>query len=298
MKWFRQWWTRLVRRLRRVRIPSEFVEGSFSNEAGARPYMLFIPTGDRATPRPLLVMLHGCKQNPLDFSRGTRMNEWGEKLGWYVLYPGQVATANRHGCWNWFSDVDQRRGEGEPSIIADLTREVLRTQAIDRRRVFVAGLSAGGAMSAIMATTYPELYAAVGIHSGLPYAAASDLVTALRAMKLGLPDEGSASEVFVPTIVFHGDRDHVVHPRNGEEAITRSGSTPGFEVETGQVDRGRRYTRRIHIDESGACDAEHWVVHGAGHAWSGGDRAGSFTDPQGPDASREMLRFFEEHPRA
>ncbi|HEY0856266.1 MAG TPA: PHB depolymerase family esterase [Albitalea sp.] len=286
--------------------PGRFIAGSFANGAGTRPYKLFVPASRLAGPAPLVVMLHGCKQNPDDFAAGTRMNELAQQQGWFVLYPGQQKSANQMGCWNWFQEADQQRGRGEPSIIADMTREIVATHAIDANRVFVAGLSAGGAMAAIMATTYPELYAAAGIHSGLPHAAANDLVSALRAMKQGpgAHRRGRTDEErnTVPTIVFHGDRDTTVHPCNGDEVIAQArwsslaAVTPGrAETLRGEVPGGRSFTRTIHRDASGRVDAEHWVIHGAGHAWSGGSTAGSYTDPLGPDASGEMLRFFLEH---
>jgi len=293
--------------------PGRFIDGSFTNAAGTRPYKLFIPSGASSGPRPLLVLLHGCKQNPADFAAGTRMNELAQSRGWIVLYPGQQKTANQMGCWNWFQEADQQRGRGEPSIIADMARQVAAEHGADMSRVFVAGLSAGGAMAAIMATTYPELFAAAGIHSGLPHAAANDLVSALQAMKKGpssrAQDAAARREsVVVPTIVFHGDRDTTVHPCNGDEVIARArfsssqaamaSSSGRVETERGQVPGGHAYTRKIHRDERGVCDAEHWIIHGAGHAWSGGSAKGSYTDPRGPDASAEMLRFFEEHPRA
>jgi poly(3-hydroxybutyrate) depolymerase len=216
------------------------------------------------------------------------------------------------GCWNWFKAEDQRRGHGEPSIIAGMTEYIIATHGIDRRRVYVAGLSAGGAMAAVMAATYPELYAAVGIHSGLPHAAANNLPSALSAMKHGPARRGNGTRAGngppVPTIVFHGDQDTTVHPDNGEEVIAQARwssavhadeiSRSGMTIEQGEVNRGRRYTRTLHRDAYGRCDAEHWLVHGAGHAWAGGSPSGSYTDPLGPDASAQMLRFFLEHPRS
>lgn len=292
-------------------IAGDFNDGSFTNAAGTRPYKLYVPGGEHTEPRPMVVMLHGCKQNPDDFAAGTRMNELAQASGWVVLYPGQQKTANQMGCWNWFQEADQQRGRGEPSIIADMTRKVIADHGIDPKRVYVAGLSAGGAMAAIMATTYPELFAAAGIHSGLPHAAANDLVSALRAMKQGPSNASSsarANRVVVPTIVFHGDRDTTVHPCNGDEVIAQARFSSSQEamasnsgqvhIERGQVPGGHSFSRKIHRDDAGVCDAEHWVVHGAGHAWSGGSRQGSYTDPRGPDASKEMLRFFSEHPHS
>ena len=296
----------------------EFIADLFGNLAGTRDYRLYVPSGAPPNGRALVVMLHGCKQNPDDFALGTGMNRHARQHGCLVLYPGQSRLVNSLGCWNWFQPDNQQRDRGEPSIIADLTRHAIASHAIDPQRVYVAGLSAGGAMAAIMAATYPELYAAMGIHSGLPHAAAHDLVSALKAMRIGPAprDEvpASAERRVVPTIVFHGDRDETVHPDNGDQVIaqTRPAAGPGAApesaqaetdgpgavvVERGAVAQGHAYTRTIHRDARGCCDAEHWLVHGAAHAWSGGQPGGSYTDPLGPDASAEMLRFFLEHPQ-
>ena len=289
----------------------QFVAGSFGNAAGTRAYKLYVPSGEAAAPRPLVVMLHGCKQNPDDFAAGTRMNELAEAQGVVVLYPGQERNANQMGCWNWFRESDQRRDAGEPSIIAEMTRRIVDTHAIDPQRVYVAGLSAGGAMAAVLAATYPELYAAVGIHSGLPHAAANSLPSALSAMRHGPAKRANGTPVnggpAVPTIVFHGDQDKTVHPCNGDEVIAQArwssaahaddGNGSGMTVERGEAGGGRAFTRTIHRDAEGRCDAEHWLVHGTAHAWSGGSSSGSYTDPLGPNASTEMLRFFLEHPK-
>jgi poly(hydroxyalkanoate) depolymerase family esterase len=284
----------------------EFIDATFTNAAGTRAYKLYRPSGAREGLLPLVVMLHGCKQNPDDFAAGTRMNQLAEKHGWLVLYPAQAHEVNRMGCWNWFKADDQQRDRGEPAIIAGMTRLIVQTCGADPRRVYVAGLSAGGAMADIMATTYPDLYAAAGIHSGLAHAAAHDLMSALHAMRQGPHPRSSprAAREPVPTIVFHGDSDSTVHPSNGDHVVAQvrsgaeSGAAPGVRTEHGQVPGGRRFTRTIQRDSAGCCSIEHWVVHGAGHAWSGGHRSGSYTDPLGPDASAQMLRFFLEHPKA
>ena len=292
------------------RAGGEFIARSFSNAAGTREYKLYLPHGDFAEPLSLVVMLHGCRQNPDDFAAGTRMNELAQAQGFLVLYPGQQKAVNPLGCWNWFKESEQQRGRGEPSIIAEMTRHIVATQPIDPARVYIAGLSAGGAMAAVMAATYPDLYAAVGIHSGLPHAAANNLASALSAMKKGPAARAdgprAADQRAVPTIVFHGDRDTTVHPCNGDEVIAQarwSAAAPSepqangdMTVERGAVPAGHGYTRTIHRDAEGRCDAEHWLVHGSGHAWSGGSPKGSYTDPLGPDASAQMLRFFAEHP--
>jgi poly(hydroxyalkanoate) depolymerase family esterase len=275
-----------------------FVGGSYADAAASRDYKLYIPPGAGAAPLPLVVMLHGCTQSPDDFAAGTAMNELADAHGLYVLYPAQSRKANPQACWNWFKHSHQQRGRGEPALLAGMTRDVMAQHAIDPGRVYVAGLSAGGAMAAILAATHPDLYAAVGVHSGLAAGAAADLPTALAAMKGGAtapctPVSG------VPTIVFHGDADATVHPANGEQVIAAS-TGAACAVETQRVPSGgaRASTKRIYTNRGdGRVVAEHWLVHGTAHAWSGGRSHGSYTDSRGPDASAEMLRFFLEHPR-
>jgi poly(hydroxyalkanoate) depolymerase family esterase len=281
----------------------QFIEAVYSNAAGSRAYKLYIPSGYRGQAVPLVVMLHGCTQSPDDFAAGTRMNVIAEEQTCLVVYPAQAGHANPAKCWNWFRPNDQRRGEGEPSLIAGITRQVMRDHVVDPRRVYVGGLSAGAAAAAVMGAAYPDLYAAIGVHSGLACGAASDVPSAFAAMRQGeFPTLGdisaaAASGPMVPTIVFHGDRDTTVHPRNGDHVIAQSkGATSAqTKVQRGQIAGGHAYTRTVHIDASGRSILEHWEIHGAGHAWSGGSPAGSYTDPRGPDAAREMLRFFLEH---
>lgn len=298
----------------------QFVSGSYTDQAGTRSYKLYIPSGYQGQPLPLVVMLHGCTQTPDDFAAGTRMNTLAEAHSCLVLYPAQASAANRSRCWNWFKAADQQRGRGEPSLIAGMTRQICRSYAVDPRRIYVAGLSAGGAMAVILGVTYPDLYAAIGNHSGLAYGAAHDLPSALAAMSQGgkvvsahRKDRIRGSEPYpsvVPMILFHGDRDTTVHPRNAEHVIaqwaalhadgrpaTAAGSKPRVSVQQGQVPSGHAYNRAIYHDASGQVIVERWVIHGANHAWSGGSTTGSFTDSQGPDATREMLRFFLAHPR-
>jgi poly(hydroxyalkanoate) depolymerase family esterase len=225
------------------------------------------------------------------------MNFFAEEQNCFVVYPEQPHGANQAKCWNWFRARDQRRGDGEPSLIAGITRQIMRDHGIDPKRVYVAGLSAGGAAAAIMGATYPDLYAAVGVHSGLACGAASDLPSALSAMRRGsAPGAPVKACSPVPTIVFHGDRDTTVHPDNGDRVLGGRGESRKAKVVRGRVPDGRSYTRTILIDAQGRDTSEHWSVHGAGHAWSGGSPAGSYTDPRGPDATKEMLRFFMEHP--
>jgi poly(hydroxyalkanoate) depolymerase family esterase len=285
----------------------KFLSGSCSNRAGTRAYKLYVPSGYRGQALPLIVMLHGCKQHPDDFAAGTGMNEAAEQNDCFVVYPAQVRAANGANCWNWFQADHQQRDRGEPSLIADITHQVMRDYHIDPSRVYVAGLSAGGAMAAIMGATYPELYAAVGIHSGLPYGAAHDLPSALTAMKSGMANgagkPSTSDKSPIPVIVFHGDRDTTVHLRNGEQAWAQCTANAGQCTEQvmarkGEAPHGHAYTRTLRRDGKGKAVAEQWIVHGAGHAWSGGSRKGSYTDPKGPNATQEMVRFFYTHTKA
>ncbi len=304
--------------------------GSHSEAELTRSYLLYLPpaasAGPSGMPMPLVVMLHGCTQDPADFALGTGMNTLAHEQGFAVLYPAQAQDANPQRCWNWFKHSHQRRGHGEAAVLAGMTCAVIAEHGLDARRIYVAGLSAGGAMAAIVGQAYPDLYAAVGIHSGLASGAACDLMSALSAMKngpkappsapgpvhRGEPGDAAIGTVSalapLPTIVFHGDGDAVVHPGNGSQAIAvalgeiQHSDTDAAEapvVEHGVSAQGRRYTRTIYAGAAGtAVQAEHWVVHGGGHAWSGGSAQGSYTDPSGPDATREMWRFFSDHTQA
>src|SRR5476649_1819971 len=246
---------------------------------------------------PLLVMLHGCTQDPDDFAAGTQMNAVAEEQQCFVVYPEQTRNANNSKCWNWFNAIDQQRGQGEPSLIAGIAQQVIDDYPVNEGQVYVAGLSAGGAMAMIVGTLYPDVFAAVGVHSGLPYASAQDLPSALNAMKRGAGEVTHAprSKGGLPIIVFHGDRDTTVHPQNGEDVMEQGlhGHAAAPSVQSGAVPNGHRYTQTTHRRADGAPLAEHWLVHGSGHAWSGGSARGSYTDDKGPDASREMMRFFK-----
>jgi poly(hydroxyalkanoate) depolymerase family esterase len=285
---------------------ARFEDRTFANGAGSRSYKLYIPSGYRDEPLPLVIMLHGCTQSPDDFAAGTRMNELAEEQTFLVAYPAQTQSANASKCWNWFSASDQRRDHGEPSLIAGITREIMRGFPVEQGRVYIAGLSAGGAAAAIMGVTYPDLYAAIGVHSGLACGAARDMPSAFAAMRQGGPGVTPGSspqsrERIVPTIVFHGDQDTTVHPINGDQVIAQSNDATRdlqTSVNRGQSPGGMKYTQTVQADQDGRPLLEQWILHGAGHAWSGGSDAGSYTAPAGPDASREMLRFFRRHSTA
>ena len=282
---------------------AQFLSRSFACAAGSRDYKLYIPRHLPEGGRALLVMLHGGTQDGDDFAAGTRMNDLAEEHGFIVAYPSQSKAANASLCWNWFAPEHQKRGAGEPSIIAGLTHEIVASYGVDPDRVFIAGLSAGGAMAAVMAATYPEMYAAIGVHSGLPYRAATDLPSAFAAMRGGAGPRGrrarkprgaAVDSPRVRTIVFHGDADNIVHPSNATGIVGASKVGESIDRAETRSSDGRTYTRTVIRDQSGAAVVEDWLLHGSGHAWSGGSADGSYTDPSGPDASREMLRFFFE----
>lgn len=269
----------------------------FGNLAGSRAYDLFVPSGYEGAPLPLVVMLHGCSQTSRDFAIGTGMDRLAEESGFLVAYPDQPRSANLAKSWNWFRDGDQGRDQGEPSILAGLTRQVMNDFNVDPARVYIAGLSSGGAAAAVLALAYPDIYAAVGIHSGLACGSAGSMSVAFSTMRRGALLRPRQAPHPIPTIVFHGDRDATVSPVNGDQAIAQARPDVELNVATvkGRSKGGMAYTRTVLTDPNGAWSSEQWVLHGAGHAWSGGHPAGSHTDPAGPDASREMLRFFMAH---
>jgi len=285
-----------------VHVPegARFEERTFSNDAGSRTYKVYVPSGYSGQSLPVVVMLHGCTQNPDDFAVGTRMNEVAEEQTFLVAYPRQPQSANMQKCWNWFNAGDQQRESGEPSLIAGIALQVVEEFSADPARVYVAGLSAGGAAAAIMAATYPDIFAAVGVHSGLACGAARDMPSAFAAMGGGgtmrQRDEGR----MVPTIVFHGDADRTVNPCNSNHVIAQARQDAALTkmVTHGETPGGMAYTRTVQLDDVGGEVLEQWVLHGAGHAWSGGSASGSYTDARGPNASREMIRFFLAHASA
>lgn len=279
----------------------QILEGSFAHAAGSLSYRLYLASPLRRNP-PLFVMLHGATQSASDFAAGTRMAELAAECGGIALFPEQSRSAHPLGCWNWYDSRHQRADGGEPSIIVGLTRRIMAEHDVDAARVYVAGMSAGGAMAVILGQAYPEVYAAVGVHSGLPTGAAHDLVSALRTMNNGPtqppappPREGARPVRGMPTIVFHGDRDQTVHPLNASALLAQALRQPAqapLPLAPTPMPGGRAVSRCVHAGDADQPDVELWMVHGAGHAWTGGSAKGSFTDESGPDASREMLRFF------
>jgi poly(hydroxyalkanoate) depolymerase family esterase len=281
--------------------PGQFVWHRHAGPHGSRDYRLYVPApraGNRELP--LVMMLHGCKQDPDDFATGTRMNELAERHGFLVAYPAQTHRANGSNCWNWFDTAQQQRLGDEPSILASIVGDIAARYPVDRNNVYVAGLSAGAAMAVILGQTHPEVFAAVGAHSGLPKGVAHDVPSAFAAMRAGAPQPTHANGArAVRTMVIHGDADATVNVSNGA-AITRHAvrafeqgghrlqAQPVMSVERG----GRRCTHRAFCDELGMPLVEECVIHGGGHAWSGGHAEGSFTDRSGPDASEEFVRFF------
>jgi len=296
-----------------------FTRGSFTNEYGTRDYRLYVPSGyEDQGGVPLIVMLPGCRQDAEDFAAGTQMNVLAEREGFLVLYPEQHLSANPLGCWNWFEPANQERGNGEPSIIAGATDRVIADYNVDTDRVYVAGISAGGAMTSIMGATYPDLYTAIAVHSGLEYKAAGNNRAALAAQRDGGPDPDrqgylaflSAREEarVLPTIVFHGEEDEEVDVVNAHQALSQWAQTNDYSYDGSdndsitdepadtlreQTPEGYGYVRYVYENPEGDVIMEKWIVDGLGHAWPGGDPKGSYTDPAGPDASEEIIRFFE-----
>jgi poly(hydroxyalkanoate) depolymerase family esterase len=278
-----------------------YVSRTFTSKAGKREFKLYIPSSAPEKPSGLIVMLHGCTQSPDDFAAGTNMNAIAETHGLLIAYPAQTRASNASSCWNWFEQGHQLRDAGEPAILSGLTRKLVAEFGIDADQVFVAGLSAGGAMAVIMGKTHPDLFRAVGVHSGLAYQSAGNVMSALAVMRgsagarhFGKGHIQTEESQPVRTIVFHGAADRTVHPSNAQR-ISEMAHAPGQhelpKVSSG-TKNGRRFKRTLISAKSGKPMVESWLIDGTGHAWSGGKPSGSYTDPQGPDASAEMVRFF------
>lgn len=277
--------------------PGSFITGDFRCPKGNLSYKLYTPIGSARRRMPLVVMLHGCSQSAADFAAGTGMNGLADELGFLVLYPQQSQSANLARCWNWHAPANQARGSGEPAVIAALTRHALALGRANPSRVYIAGLSAGGAAAAIIGAAYPDIFVAIGVHSGIAQGNIRSMGAAMSAMR-GEARSRSTGKVRrpLPMIVFHGDQDRVVHPSNASVFLhNMERSLPGPLVSqsvSGRSGKGRDFTRKIYRSKFGNIVLEDWTVHGSGHGWSGGRVTGSYTDPAGPEASREMLRFF------
>jgi len=276
--------------------------GTFACRHGSRDYLMYAPREPAA--QPVLLMLHGCTQSAADFARGTRMHARAAAEGYVVVYATQASRHNPNACWNWFRAADQQREQGEPAILAEMVRDVVRRFECDPNRVHVAGLSAGAAMAVNLAHLYPDVFRGVGVHSGLPFGCAHDVASAMAAMRSGgsprTVSDGGATRPVVPTIVFHGDRDTTVSVRNAERIVGSAGPDAAHHGIAWETVNTARSTDRFGFTTtrmrgpSGRSVVERWIVHGAGHAWFGGSTEGSYTDPRGPDATAEMLRFFRE----
>jgi poly(hydroxyalkanoate) depolymerase family esterase len=279
---------------------ARFLSRTHRTAQGSRSYKVYLPSGQTGKPKGLILMLHGCGQGPDDFAFGTHMNSHGEKHGLAIVYPAQSGQHNAASCWNWFKPANQARGSGEPALLASLTRKLMREHGLGREDVFVAGLSAGGAMAAILVDIYPEVFSAAGIHSGLARGAARDVLSAMSAMRSGgsIHDQsGEEPSAAVRRIIFHGDSDTTVHPSNAETIVAAAlGENVTLAKVTKRSVRGLGYARSDFVGTDGAVRIELWMVEGAGHAWSGGRPEGTYTDERGPDASAQMVRFFLDKP--
>jgi poly(hydroxyalkanoate) depolymerase family esterase len=292
--------------------PGEFGRVAFHWQGATHDYWLFVPPAPAiAHPMPLVLMLHGCHQSAEDFAAGTAMNAAAAQAGVLVLYPAQSPWANSQGCWNWFEPQHQRRGTGELALLVAMVDDVAaHQQPLDRRRIYVAGLSAGGAMAALLGSEYPDVFAAIGVHSGVQAKAVRNLHDALQVMDHGPQTDPAllTPGPHLPVIVFHGDLDDTVHARNGEylvDAVLADAIRRGVPLQrrscSGQSAAGQAYTRTVyweghHEQMPDRVLVEHWQLHAGGHAWAGGSAQGSYTDPNGVNASQEMLRFFLQHP--
>lgn len=280
---------------------ASFKADRFACAAGGRDCMVYVPSSATKGLQGLILMLHGCTQTHADFARGTGMNRLAERHRLVIVYPQQSRGENAQSCWNWFSPGDQRRGRGEPEILAQMAAATARAHDVPKGRVFVAGLSAGAAMAVILGQTHPDIFAAIGAHSGLPFGAAKDVQGAFAAMNgPGAPRPAQRRDaVPTPAIVFHGSADRTVHPLNSERIVEDTLAAGPDQTLVDQVKArtgGRRHTRTISARSDGPVLTEHWMIEGLGHAWSGGQPGGSYVDPVGPDASAEMVRFFLDQP--
>ncbi|AKP75460.1 esterase, PHB depolymerase family [Priestia megaterium Q3] len=303
---------------------SSSAAGSFTSKTyNGRTYKLYVPSSYQGgAALPLVVMLHGCTQDPDQFAAGTQMNALAETEKFFVLYPEQPSSANSNKCWNWFDTAHQSRGSGEPALIAGMVNQIKSSYSIDADQVFVGGLSAGAAMSVIMGATYPDIFAAISVGAGLEYKAATSVTGAYTAMSSGGPNPIQQGDLaysamgehkrVVPVILFHGTADYTVAPINAHQILsqwaqTNDRASDGLDNNNiddtadqtlpGTVSGGRSYTQYIYKDTAGKTVMEKYMIEGMGHAWSGGSTSGSYTDPKGPNATKLSWNFFKNHPK-
>ncbi len=294
----------------------QVVRGSYAGPEGRRLWRLFVPAS-AAKPATMLVLLHGCLQDAADIAAGSRMDVVAAERGFVVLYPEQDVAANARKCWNWFESAHQARGSGEPAILAAMIAQVAAARSIDAQHVHIAGISAGAAMSGLVAAAYPERFASVSLMSGVAWKSATNVGRALAVMKDGAgaavpgADEVvaamGANAGAVPTLILHGELDAVLSVRNGDEAAaqsvavhnllrSRSALSPlRYSNAAARTEHGYAVTEQSWLDERNVAQVTYLRVAGLGHAWSGGAAAGTFTDSAGPDASRLIARFIVQH---
>jgi poly(hydroxyalkanoate) depolymerase family esterase len=296
------------------RFPHALRAGAFRRQ---RDYFLYIPaTVGRRDRVPLVVMLHGCSQDAQTFAQGSRMNELADEHRFLVLYPQQSLRANAWRCWNWF-EPRTADGAGEAAAIAALVHEIARRYPVDGSRVYVVGISAGGAMTAILALCYGALFAACAIVAGMMYRAADSALAGARAMRNGAPvsPESMADEAasrlsrkmrFVPALVIHGTQDSVVHPRNAEQTVRQfrrfaellgTPPEPLTDAEEQRISSEGRSYRQRDYGRGGQPLLRSILIEGLGHAWSGGDERFQFNDSAQPDASRLIWDFLSKFRR-
>jgi poly(hydroxyalkanoate) depolymerase family esterase len=303
----------------------EWVRGTASSASGSRNYALWVPAAyDKHKATPLVMMLHGCMQTPEDLAAISGMNAVADRHNFLVVYPEQTAAANPLKCWNWFDPKNQTRGSGEPALLAAIVDKVQSSNNINPKKIYVAGISAGGAMAVVMSATYPDLFSGVGASAGLAFKSATSVESGLAAMKQGTPNPQQLGllaytamndglrvrpKKLLPLIVFQGGADPYVNPLNADQLLIQWAGVNDYlddgkanqsvKMETaetfeGNIHGGYSYTRSIYKNRAGRLVMEKWIVKGLAHAWSGSPAAGAFADPKGPNASEEMWRFFEQ----
>ncbi len=307
--------TRLPAMLRRdggERPAGRWIRRRYTGTAGTRLYDVYVPGGARRGRMPMVLLLHGCRQTGTDFGRDSGFAELADTAGFVLVMPRQEVQHQLQRCWRWYDAEHQQRDEGEPAILRGIVDDVplvLPGGRIDRRRVFVAGLSAGGAMALILATTYPDVFAAAGVHSATAYRSATRGVNALGAMAArgAGPDSGAAGRM-APVVLLHGTDDAIVRPPNADRIVdqwlaSRRGAVNGpgraavrpLASTKALVVGGRRCLRTRWYTVGGRRVLEYWRVDGLGHAWSGGSARAAFIDRAGPSAAQVMWTFFGKH---